>query len=98
MTVVRSMGKPSYFITFTANPKWPEITRELKKTGQKAKDRPDLVARVFRLKQKELLDDLTKKMVLGKAIAWVGLIEFQKRGKVNCNKLFFCAKFNIHLN
>jgi len=26
MTIVRYMGRPSLFITFTANPKWTEIT------------------------------------------------------------------------
>ena len=49
-----------FFITFTANPKCDEITRELL-PGQQATDRPELVARVFRLKVKELLDDVKKK-------------------------------------
>jgi len=51
MTIVRYMGRPSLFITFTANPKWAEITQELL-PGQIAGDRPDLVARVFYLKQR----------------------------------------------
>lgn len=25
MTIVRKRGKPEYFITFTCNPKWPDI-------------------------------------------------------------------------
>ena len=29
MAVVRSHGKPSFFLTITANPKWPEIVAEL---------------------------------------------------------------------
>ena len=29
MTIVRRFGRPVYFITFTCNPKWPEITRIL---------------------------------------------------------------------
>ena len=29
MAIVRQFGRPSLFITFTANPKWDEITREL---------------------------------------------------------------------
>lgn len=48
MAIVRQFGRPSLFITFTANPKWEEIEKELY-LGQKAMDRPDLIARVFHL-------------------------------------------------
>jgi hypothetical protein len=51
MAVVARLGKPDLFITFTCNPQWPDITSELE-PGQTATDRPDLVARVFRLKVK----------------------------------------------
>ena len=60
MAVVRCMGKPTYFITMTCNPKWLEIQGELL-GSQLAVDRPDLVARVFRLKMAALVEDLTKK-------------------------------------
>ena len=50
MAIVCHFGQPILFITFTANPKWEEILRELL-PGQTAVDRPDLVARVFHLKQ-----------------------------------------------
>ena len=49
MAIVRHFGRPTLFITFTANPKWKEIVDELL-PGQTAVDRPDLVARVFHLK------------------------------------------------
>lgn len=49
MAIVRDKGKPDLFITITCNPKWIEIQRELY-PGQTASDRPDLVARIFRLK------------------------------------------------
>jgi hypothetical protein len=29
MAVVRKRGKPDFFITFTCNPRWPEITENL---------------------------------------------------------------------
>ena len=45
-----------------------------------ASDRPDIVARVFNLKLKALLDDLLQKHVLGTPVAEVYTIEFQKRG------------------
>ncbi|KAH0605652.1 uncharacterized protein H6S33_004874 [Morchella sextelata] len=54
MAIVRHFGRPSLFITFTAKPKWSEIVAELL-LGQTAVDRPDLVARVFHLKQQKLL-------------------------------------------
>ena len=79
MAVVRAMGRPTYFITMTCNPAWPEIERELL-PGQLPNDRPDLVARVFRLKMTALLDDVTKKHVLGKCIAHTFSVEYQKRG------------------
>jgi hypothetical protein len=56
MAIVRHFGKPTFFITFTANPRWPEIVRELR--GLQPTDRPDLIARVFRLKVQELIADL----------------------------------------
>ena len=43
MSIVSHFGKPDLFITFTCNPKWPEITRELL-PNQNAADRPDLTA------------------------------------------------------
>ena len=64
MAIVRDKGTPDLFITATCNPKWPEITRELR-AGQTLADRPDLCARVFALKLGELLDDLLKRNVLG---------------------------------
>jgi len=37
MTYVRNYGRPDLFITFTCNPKWPEITNQLL-TGQTSSD------------------------------------------------------------
>jgi len=64
MAIVRHFGKPSLFITFTANPKWIEIQQELL-PNQTAADRPDLVARVFNLKLKDLLNQIRHKEVFG---------------------------------
>jgi hypothetical protein len=79
MAIVRKYGKPDYFITMTCNPKWSEIIDNLE-IGQSAEFRPDLVARVFKLKLQELLDDICKKHVFGTPTAKVHVIEFQKRG------------------
>lgn len=78
MAIVRYYGKPTLFITFTANPRWPEIVRNLF-AGQQPADRPDLIARIFRLKVKQLLTDL-RGGLFGPYQAHVYTIEYQKRG------------------
>jgi hypothetical protein len=79
MAIVRTFGKPDLFITMTCNPKWKEITSALK-PGQTPADRPDLVTRVFRLKLQALLDDLIKHGILGRVVAHIHVVEWQKRG------------------
>ena len=79
MAIVRRYGKPDLFLTVTCNPNWPEITNELH-THQTAADRPDLVARVFKLKLAALMQEIVKKELFGKVVAYVKVIEFQKRG------------------
>ena len=59
MTVVRQMGKPDYFITFTTNPNWPEIQEALL-PGEKPSDRPDICARIFKLKHGSFVDIFLK--------------------------------------
>ena len=88
IAIVRHYGKPSLFITFTANPKWVEIQRELL-PGQQAKDRPDLVSRVFYLKVQDLLNQIRKTEVFGPWLGWVWTIEYQKRGLPHLHLLVF---------
>ena len=79
MAVVRKHGKPDLFITFTCNPRHPDIIENLL-PGQQPQDRPDIVARVFKGQVEELLHDLKVKHVFGKPVALVYTIEFQQRG------------------
>jgi len=88
IAIVRHFGKPSLFITFTANPKWVEIANELL-PGQNAGDRPDLVARVFNLKVRDLLDQIRHKEIFGPWLGWVWTIEYQKRGLPHLHLLVF---------
>jgi hypothetical protein len=90
MAIVGYYGKPDLFITFTCNPKWPEVTRELL-PYQTAADRPDLTARVFRMKLWELLKDLCINHWFGKVIAYVYVVEFQKRGLPHVHILLILA-------
>ncbi|GMF45039.1 unnamed protein product [Phytophthora fragariaefolia] len=59
MAIVREDGKPDAFITMTCNPKGVEIVVPLP-DEQTAQDRPDIVARVWRLKLKAKLAALDK--------------------------------------
>ena len=79
MALVRELGKPTFFLTMTCNPDWPEFERDLP-PGVSAAHRADLTARIFQLKLKELLRDLTERHVLGEIKAHTYVIEFQKRG------------------
>ena len=80
LCVCQNLGKPTYFITITCNPFWPDIANACAQSGQKYSDRPDIVTRVFSLKLKELQKDLYKRNILGKAIGYLDVIEYQKRG------------------
>ena len=76
------------FLTATANPNWPEI-KEALLPGQKSSDRPDLIVRVFHAKMKELLNDIHKNGIMGRTVARVWTIEFQKRGLPHMHMIIF---------
>lgn len=86
MAIVSKFGKPDLFLTFTCNPKCQAITENLP-DGVKVEDRPDLVARVFKRQLHELLCDIRNNHVLGRPVAMVYVIEFQKRGLPHCHIL-----------
>ncbi|XP_043473610.1 uncharacterized protein LOC122505828 [Leptopilina heterotoma] len=88
MRLVQEFGKPSIFLTMTCNPKWSEITESLL-TGEIASDRPDIVARVFQLKVKELIKEIKDKEIFGTVVAFVYVIEFQKRGLPHVHLILF---------
>ncbi|XP_058733726.1 uncharacterized protein LOC131605381 [Vicia villosa] len=89
MAICSHVGFPELFITFTCNPKWPELKRLTDKIKLHPHDRPDLISRVFKIKLDELLSDLTKKHVLGRVVAYIYIIEFQKRGLPHAHILLF---------
>lgn len=77
LALARTFGKPSYFITMTCNPEWPEITSRLR-PGQNASDVPVIVARVFKIRLQRLLHMIRRRF--GDLIYMVIVREFQKRG------------------
>ncbi|CAH1428732.1 unnamed protein product [Lactuca virosa] len=80
MSLCKWFGYPDYFITVTCNPKWPEIQRFIADTNLKPEDRPDILARLFKMKLDSLIKDLKKNSLLGSVEAVVYTVEFQKRG------------------
>ncbi|KAK7101715.1 hypothetical protein V1264_020052 [Littorina saxatilis] len=86
MAIVSKYGKPDLFLTYTCNPRCKDICDALL-PGQQAHDHPDIVARVFKQHLAELISDITKRHVLGKPVAYVYVIEFQKRGLPHCHLL-----------
>lgn len=70
MALCRKYGPPDLFITFTCNSKWPEIERALQnKHGKKTEDRPDVVARIFKIKHDDLIEYVKSGKPFGKIIA-----------------------------
>jgi hypothetical protein len=80
MAMVRKEGKPSLFITMTCNPKWPEIIDACRHMKGGQETRTDIQTRVFKCKLEALMNDLTKKHVLGRSVGHIQVTEWQKRG------------------
>jgi len=74
MTICHARGYPSLFITFTCNPKWPELVRLLDKFSCSSEDRPDLVVRIFKIKLDQLIRDITKEQLFGPYNAGINII------------------------
>ncbi|GJQ94135.1 ATP-dependent DNA helicase PIF1-like protein [Tanacetum coccineum] len=89
MTVCKFYGYPDLFITFTCNPNWPEIAREVSKKGLKPEDRPDVITRVFKIKLDSLIKEFKDERTFGRVRGVVYTIEFQKRGLPHCHILLW---------
>nr|VDD44886.1 unnamed protein product [Brassica oleracea] len=68
MAICRHIGFPDLFITFTCNPKWLEVTSYLQPRKLAAEDRPEILCKLFKIKLKSLMTDLTDKQLLGKTV------------------------------
>ncbi|XP_073120000.1 uncharacterized protein [Henckelia pumila] len=92
MSICKWAGYPDLFITFTCNPKWPEIVRFVEAKGLKTEDRPDIVSRIFKAKLDGLIKDLRKNSIFGDVQAVIYTVEFQKRGLPHAHILLFLHK------
>ncbi|XP_031099686.1 uncharacterized protein LOC116003886 [Ipomoea triloba] len=84
-----TQGYPSLSITFTCNPKWPEIQRYVQLRGLRAENRPDIVARIFKMKLDSLIKEFKAGQLFGPVKALIYTIEFQKRGLPHDHILLF---------
>nr|GEW18895.1 hypothetical protein TSUD_89340 [Tanacetum cinerariifolium] len=78
VALCKAFGYPDLFITFTCNPKWPEINRFMQKHNVSTEDGPDVLTRVFKQKLDQLIYCLRKNTYLE------SLMQEQK-----CNKLSY---------
>ena len=66
--------------------------------GQTPQERPDIVARVFRLKKDQLMKDLTVGGLFGQTVAHMHVIEWQKRGLPHAHILIILANHDRMVN
>jgi hypothetical protein len=65
---------------------------------QQPYDQSDLVTQMFKIKLKELINDIHKKHILGRTIAGIYVIEFQKRGLLHAHIfIFFAEDYKPHM-
>ncbi|XP_074300228.1 uncharacterized protein LOC141631460 [Silene latifolia] len=76
MALVHRFGKPDLFVTMTCRPK----IKDQLAPGEEAQNRPNLVAGVFRANLLALKKQIVEKQIFGEVVAYVYVVEFQKRG------------------
>jgi hypothetical protein len=65
IAICREDGPPDFFVTFTCNPKCPEIADGILEVGQRPTDRSDIIVRIFNMKLEELLGDIRNDLAFG---------------------------------
>nr|XP_017255632.1 PREDICTED: uncharacterized protein LOC108225307 [Daucus carota subsp. sativus] len=90
LAICRYIGHPDIFLTMTCNSAWDEIKEMMKLyPGCMAVDSPDVIARVFKLKLDQIVEDIKNKHYFGTCIAIMYVIEFQKRGLPHVHMLIW---------
>jgi hypothetical protein len=75
MYLVTHFGKSDFFMTFIANPNWEKVITALFK-GQTIINRPNIIARVFRAKLKDLMNQIRNNEIFGKVLALIYTIKY----------------------
>jgi hypothetical protein len=90
MCLVTHFGKPDLFMTFTTNLKWEKVTAALF-TDQTIINRPDIIARVFRAKLKDLINQIRNGEIFGTVPALIYTVKYQKRKLPHAHIIIFFA-------
>ena len=69
VAICRVFGPPDFFVTFTCNINWNEISLGILEPGQKPSDRADIIVRVYNMKLEEMLDDIRSGRIFGPVAA-----------------------------
>lgn len=77
IAICRVYGPHHLFITFTCNPKWPEIIINILE-GKEPNDRPDIIVCVFHIKLEHLLEDICYGIYFGPILALLYSIKSKK--------------------
>ena len=90
LTLLSRFGPPTFFLTLTCNPHWPEIRAHLK-PGVAACEDPILACQIFSAKLKILVRPLEGpgSPLGGRPACRVGVIEFQKWGLPHAHLLLY---------
>jgi len=87
LAIASYLGPPTFFVTITANPEWPEIQSCLR-PGQSWADIPMVVVRVFHSRLVSIIKAISELFPnAGRPIYKIHVIEFQKRGLPHCHLL-----------
>nr|GEU45487.1 DNA helicase [Tanacetum cinerariifolium] len=90
LAICRVHGNPSYFITFTCNVNWQEITDYMLQFPLfTTTDRADVVDRVFEMKIHNFVNYLRDAKPFEKVVAVLYTLESQKRGLPHCHTLLW---------
>jgi hypothetical protein len=90
IAICREFGPPDFFVTFTCNPKWLEISEGLFERGQRPTDRNDVIVRVFNMKLEELLHDIKSGKPFGACSAGTYLLLLQLQLCLPTSSLCLC--------
>ncbi|KMZ57366.1 hypothetical protein ZOSMA_8726G00010, partial [Zostera marina] len=100
LAMCRKFGNPTFFITATFNPQWPEYLEACKQVGANPDTAYDIMMRIFDLKLKMLMADLTGSNaggmgIVGKCIGYSISRESQKRGNPHAHMVIWVEDVEI---
>jgi hypothetical protein len=88
MYLITHFSKSNLFMTFITNPRWEEVTAALF-TDQTVADKPNIIAKVFRAKLKNLIDQIRNSEIFGNVPALIYTVKYQKKGLPHAHIIIF---------